>query len=68
MWAVAGTSTFEEAVIQAVNFGDDADTVGAVAGQLAGAIYGENGIPPRWLERLAWRIELRELAQELIHS
>jgi ADP-ribosyl-[dinitrogen reductase] hydrolase len=68
MWAVAGTSTFEEAVIQAVNFGDDADTVGAVGGQLAGAIYGENGIPPRWLERLAWRIELRELAQELIHS
>jgi ADP-ribosyl-[dinitrogen reductase] hydrolase len=65
MWAVASTSAFEDAVVQAVNLGDDADTVGAVTGQLAGAIYGEQSIPERWLERLAWRSELREIAVTL---
>lgn len=68
MWAVATTSSFEDAVIQAVNLGDDADTVGAVTGQLAGAVYGESSIPDRWLERLEWRNELRELADRLIRS
>jgi ADP-ribosyl-[dinitrogen reductase] hydrolase len=66
LWAVASTSSFEDAVIQAVNLGDDADTVGAVTGQLAGAVYGESSIPDRWLDRLAWRNELRELAEMLI--
>lgn len=68
MWAVASTSSFEDAVVQAVNLGDDADTVGAVTGQLAGAIYGESSIPDRWLDRLAWRNEIKELAEMLIGS
>jgi len=38
-------STFEEAVLKAVNLGDDADTTGAICGQLAGAYWGESGIP-----------------------
>jgi ADP-ribosyl-[dinitrogen reductase] hydrolase len=62
MCAVASTSSFEDAVVQAVNLGDDADSVGAVTGQLAGAVYGEASIPKRWLERLERRNELRELA------
>ena len=62
------TTSFEDAVIQAVNLGDDADTVGAVTGQLAGAVYGESSIPERWLERLEWRNELKELAHLLIGS
>ena len=49
------TESFEEAVVLAVNLGDDADSVGAVTGQLAGALYGMSGIPARWLEQLAWR-------------
>lgn len=68
MWAVASTSSFEDAVIQAVNLGDDADTVGAVTGQFAGAVYGEGSIPDRWMERLEWRNELREMAVMLIGS
>jgi ADP-ribosylglycohydrolase len=39
------TSTFEEAVLWAVNLGDDTDTTGAICGQLAGAFWGEEGIP-----------------------
>jgi ADP-ribosyl-[dinitrogen reductase] hydrolase len=66
LWAVANTTSFEEAVVQAVNLGDDADTVGAVTGQFAGAIYGLGGIPMRWLEQLAWRDELEKTARLLI--
>lgn len=52
LWAVDTTSTFEEAVLMAVNLGHDADTVGAVTGQLAGALYGIDAIPPRWKDTL----------------
>lgn len=44
-WAVHDASSFAEAVLRAVNLGDDADTTGAVCGQLAGAFWGESGIP-----------------------
>ena len=52
LWAVEKTSSFEEALIAAVNLGHDADTVGAVAGQIAGARYGFDAIPKRWLHCL----------------
>ena len=55
LWAFHDASGFEEAVLRAVNLGDDADTTGAVCGQLAGACWGERGIPPGWLEGLAGR-------------
>jgi len=42
-------------VLKAVNLGDDADTTGAIAGQLAGAYWGESGVPQRWREGLARR-------------
>lgn len=55
LWSVHRAQNFEEALIAAVNLGDDADTVGAVTGQIAGAIWGASAIPRRWLEPLAWR-------------
>jgi len=58
LWAVETTSTFENALIVAVNLGHDADTVGAVAGQLAGARYGYDAIPNRWLNCLIKRDEI----------
>lgn len=66
IWAVGTTATFEEAVTRAVNLGDDADTVGAVTGQLAGALYGGSAIPERWLHPLAWRDLITDLADRLI--
>nr|DAT07942.1 MAG TPA: hypothetical protein [Caudoviricetes sp.] len=51
--AIAQTETFEDAVVQAVNLGGDADTIGAIAGGLAGAIYGFSAIPERWKDCLA---------------
>jgi ADP-ribosylglycohydrolase len=45
LWAFHDADSFEDAVLRAVNLGDDADTTGAVCGQLAGAYWGESGIP-----------------------
>jgi ADP-ribosyl-[dinitrogen reductase] hydrolase len=46
------TASFEECLVNVVNRGGDADTTGALAGQLAGALYGVQAIPHRWLKRL----------------
>lgn len=66
LWAVDRTDSFEDALILAVNLADDSDSVGAVTGQLAGALYGLSGIPQRWLEPLAWRERIVEMADALI--
>lgn len=66
VWAVATTGSFREALLAAVNLGDDADTVGAVAGQIAGARYGMAGIPGDWLAKLAWREQIETRADRLI--
>lgn len=53
LWAFMTSSSFEEAVLKAVNLGDDADTVGAVCGQFAGAFWGYSKIPEKWLKKIA---------------
>ncbi len=58
-------ASFEEAVLEAVNLGGDSDTVGAIAGALAGARWGVGAIPQRWLEGLANRDGLLALAEAL---
>ncbi len=65
LWSVARTSDFRSAVLLAANLADDADTVAAVTGQLAGALYGQNGIPADWLERVAWKDRLLDVADRL---
>lgn len=52
LWAVMTTLSFEEALVKAVNLGNDADTAGCVAGAIAGALYGLSGIPARWKDAL----------------
>jgi len=65
LWCVGTTNTFEDALVLAVNLAGDADTTGAVAGMLAGSIYGVSGIPQRWLRPLVWRSEIEEMARQL---
>lgn len=65
LWAVGTTASFEEALVKAVNLGHDADTVGAVAGQIAGARYGVDAIPERWLSVLLRRDLIEERAHML---
>ena len=55
-------------VLTAVNLGEDADTTGAVCGQIAGACYGVAGIPEDWLGKLAMREKIESLAIALIRG
>lgn len=65
LWAFARTDNFADAVLLAANLGEDADTTAAITGQVAGAFYGEPGIPAHWLERLTFRAEIANLADRL---
>jgi ADP-ribosylglycohydrolase len=65
LWAFYHGSTFQEGALLAVNLGDDADTTGAVYGQLAGVYYGEEGIPAEWREKLAMREFIAKLAEAI---
>ena len=68
LWAFHDAKDFREAVLWAVNLGDDADTTGAVCGQLAGAYWGESGIPREWLEGLARRDMIERALKGLMRS
>jgi ADP-ribosylglycohydrolase len=63
LWAFSDADTFEEAILRAVNLGDDADTTGAICGQLAGAFWGESNIPEPLRSGLA-RMDMIEGALE----
>jgi ADP-ribosylglycohydrolase len=65
LWAFHTTDSFEAGALAAVNLGDDADTTGAVYGQLAGAFYGAGAIPKAWLAKLAMRELIEEYAGRL---
>jgi ADP-ribosyl-[dinitrogen reductase] hydrolase len=79
LWGVFNTYEFEEALIQVINLGADADTAGAVTGALAGAAYGLDAIPSTWKKALRgewplksgtfWTVnEFIELADHLTNS
>jgi ADP-ribosyl-[dinitrogen reductase] hydrolase len=65
LWAFHRSDTFEEGCLLAANLGDDADTTAAAYGQLAGAFYGEGGIPEGWRSKLAHRDLIRSYAEKL---
>lgn len=65
LWVFLTTESYKQAVLAAANLGDDADTTGAVAGQLAGAYYGVKAIPPEWLEKLKYREMIEKFAVRL---
>ena len=66
LWCVKQTDNFKDAILLAVNLGDDADTVGAVTGQIAGAYYGLAGIPDNWKIKLYDFSRFIDLTEELI--
>ena len=65
LWAFAKSTNFEDGALLAVNLGDDADTTGAIYGQIAGAYYGEEGIPERWRAVLHRGKEIAAMAERL---
>jgi ADP-ribosylglycohydrolase len=68
LWAFYTTNTFREGSLAAVNLGEDADTTGAVYGQLAGAYYGESEIPERWRSKLAFQELITSFADQIFLS
>ena len=66
LWAFYNSNSFEEGCLKVVNLGEDADTTGAVYGQLAGAYYGAQEIPSRWLSKLAHKDLIVEMADKLL--
>ncbi len=68
LWCVDRSESIEDALILAANLADDADTVAAVTGQLAGALWGVSGAPAAWLDKLAWRDRLEALAADLFEA
>ena len=65
LWYGLHADSPEEALVEVVNMGGDADTVGAVTGAVAGARFGADALPERWLDELDGRDELRDLAARL---
>ncbi len=68
LWAFYHSDSFREGALLAVNLGNDADTTGAVYGQLAGAFYGAPGIPDSWQAKLALRETIESLADRLYEA
>lgn len=65
LWAFNRSDSFESGCLMAVNLGDDADTTGAVYGQIAGAYYGEAGLPEKWLAQIALKDLIRSFADQI---
>jgi hypothetical protein len=67
LWAFDRSRSFREGALLAVNLGNDADTTGAIYGQLAGAFYGAEQIPPEWRTKLVMHDFIVETADLLVN-
>jgi len=65
IWCLLTTDNYKDAVLKAVNLGEDTDTTGAVTGGLAGLIYGLESIPEKWLQQIARYDDIENLAERL---
>jgi len=68
LWSLLNTDNYKDCVLQAVNFGEDTDTVAAVAGGLAGMFYGVDSIPKDWLQQLARLDYIKGLCEKFYRS
>lgn len=65
IWCLLTTDNYKDAVLKAVNLGEDTDTTGAVTGGLAGLLYGLDNIPTNWIKQIARNDEIENLAKRL---
>lgn len=65
IWCLLTTNNYKDATLKAVNLGEDTDTTAAVAGGLAGLLYGLENIPENWIQQLARKEDIENLAERL---
>ncbi|WP_294233542.1 ADP-ribosylglycohydrolase family protein [uncultured Chryseobacterium sp.] len=65
LWCFLNSESYSEAVLKAVNLGEDTDTTGAITGGLAGIYYGFEAIPEEWIEVLARKEDIEKLCEKL---
>ena len=68
LWCTLNNNNYEEAVISAINLGEDTDTIGAITGSINGILYGMDSIPERWLNKIKRRDYLENLANQFLFS
>ncbi|MBV8389060.1 MAG: ADP-ribosylglycohydrolase family protein [Mucilaginibacter sp.] len=68
IWCLLTTENYQEAVLKAVNLGSDTDTTAAVTGGLAGLLYGHATIPANWVQQLARKDDVVDLASRLYNG
>ncbi len=68
IWCLRTTDNYKDCVLKAVNLGDDTDTIAAIAGGLAGALYGYNAIPKEWLNALLKREYIEEMCERAFNN
>ena len=66
LWCFWTTESSKDAILAAANLGDDADTIAAICGQLAGAFYGASDIPQKWLDVLVMKDSITAIADRLL--
>lgn len=65
IWCLLTTNSYSEAVLKAVNLGEDTDSTAAITGGLAGILYGTKNISQNWIDNLARKVDIFELADRL---
>jgi ADP-ribosylglycohydrolase len=65
IWCLLTTESYKEAVLKAVNLGEDTDTTGAVTGGLTGLLYGFDNIPNKWIKQISRYDDIENLAERL---
>ena len=68
LWCFLNNNTYEDSVLTAVNLGGDTDTLGAVTGGLAGIYYGYEGLPERWISKIARVEDIKKLGERLYEA
>ena len=68
IWCILTTNSFEEAVLKAVNLGEDTDTTASVVGALAGLVYGQSQMPEKWINTIKRKDDIIDLGNRLFNS
>lgn len=68
IWSILTTNSFEEAVLKAVNLGEDTDTTASVVGALAGLVYGQSQMPEKWINTIKRKDDIIDLGNRLFNS